>query len=450
MKNFIKKGLTAFFLAFLTVSATTLPANAASDPRFFGTYCGNYEETYIIRYRVWFFGWHTVREERRTLRFSITSQADYRESPRGNGLATGKGTAIGEGRTIPFVFSGIVTERGRLRGSGLAPGFEPSTATATLSEDDNTVTLRGMDRVLVLRKDQCGNSAPSVRILSPETGTDFHWGQHITFSGRATDTEDAAFPRERLVWTSSRDGEVGTGHSTFSSRLTPGTHTITFSGTDSGGRTATDSVTIRIENNRPNTPRIEEPSAGATFYVGQEIAFRARATDPEDGYLSGGSLVWSSNRDGRIGTDDLLRRTLSEGNHTITLTATDRAGLSNTASVNITVRPRPAGNTPPTVTIVAPGNYYAFADYDCITFVAEGSDLEDGRLRGGSLVWRDEYHDGAVMRRRDLGTGERIDVCNLPAPIADTRHVISVTATDSGGLSTTNSIVVIVIPGGLI
>ena len=161
-------------------------------------------------------------------------------------------------------------------------------------------------------------------------------------------------------------------------------------------------------------------------------------------------MVWSSNRDGRLGTDDLLRRALSEGNHTITLTATDRAGLSNTASVRITVRPRPAGNTPPTVTIVAPGNYYAFADYDCITFVAEASDLEDGRLSGVSLVWRDQYHDGAVMRRRDLGTGERIDICNLPAPVGDTRHTISVTATDSGGLSTTNSIVVIVIPGGLI
>ena len=197
-------------------------------------------------------------------------------------------------------------------------------------------------------------------------------------------------------------------------------------------------------------PRIEEPFAGASFYAGQEIAFRVRATDPEDGYLSGSSLVWSSNRDGRMGTGDLLRRTLSEGNHTITLTATDRAGLSNTATVNLTVLPEPAGNTPPTVTIIFPSNYYAMGDNTCVTFIAEASDLEDGRLSGGSLIWGDQYHDGAVMRRRDLGTGERLDVCNPPAPIADTRHVISVTATDSGGLSSANSLVVIVIPGGLI
>src|SRR3990170_6892023 len=129
MKNLIIKGLTTFFLAFLTISTITLPANADSDPRFFGTYCGNHEEHYTVR--VWCcFGehWFVVGEERRTLRFSITSQADYRESPRGDGLVTGKGTVIGEGRTIPFVFSGIVTARGHLQGSGLAHGFEPSTA----------------------------------------------------------------------------------------------------------------------------------------------------------------------------------------------------------------------------------------------------------------------------------------------------------------------------------
>ncbi len=449
MRNDIAKGLVIFFFILISIWAMAFQAEASSDPRFFGTYCGNHEEHYIVRVCGWPFNW-PCWEDRRTARFSVTSRANYRESARGNGIVYGKGTVIGEGRTIPFVFSGIVTARGRLKGSGRAHGFEPSTARATLSEDGNTMTLRAMDRRVVLSKERCGNSAPSVRILSPETGTDFRWGGHITFSGSATDTEDAAFPRERLVWTSSRDGQIGTGHSAFSSRLTPGTHTITFSGTDSGGRTATASISIQVINNRPNPPRINEPLEGATFYAGQEIAFRAWATDPEDGYLSGNSLVWSSNIDRRLGTDDLLRRALSEGNHTITLTATDRAGLSNSASVRITVRPRPAGNTPPTVTIVAPGNYYAYADFDCITFVAESSDLEDGRLRGDSLTWRDEYHDGAALRRRDLGTGERIDICNLPAPIADTRHTISVTATDSGGLSTTNSIVVIVIPGGLI
>lgn len=450
MKTPGTKVLSTFFFAFLALILNSLPADATSDDRFFGSFCGNHEEHYTVR--VWCcFGehWFVVKEERRTLRFSVTSQSDYKESPRGDGLVSGKGTATGEGRTIPFVFSGIVTDRGRLQGSGISPGWEPSTASAFLSEDGNTVTLRGLDRTLILRKDQCGNAAPTASIERPE-GTDFIWGESIMFSGRAADSEDGSFPGERLVWTSSREGRIGTGLTIWKNNLSPGRQTITFSATDSGGRRATDSRTINILNNPPNMPTIEEPSAGAIFYAGQEIAFRARATDPEDGYLSGGSLVWSSNRDERIGTDDLLRRSLSEGNHTITLTATDRAGLSNTASVNITVRPRPAGNTPPTVTILSPNNYYAMEDNTCVAFIAEASDLEDGRLGRDSLVWSDRYHEGGVMRVRDIGRGERIDVCNPPAPMADTRHEIRVTATDRGGLSSSNSIIVIVIPGGLI
>lgn len=452
MRDVTAKWLTTFFLILMATGIMAFHAEAVSDPRFFGTYCGNHEEPYTV----WCcFGGHWFVTARGTLRFSITSHAYYREIPHGNGLVTGKGRVRGEGEDVPFVFSGVVTERGRLRGTAIEPGRDPAIATAILSGDGNTVTAHALGRTVVLRKDQCGNSAPSVRIISPATGTDFGWGEHFTFLGSATDPEDASFPRERLVWTSSRDGGWhGTGPTPFGGGLTPGTHTITFSATDSGGRTTTASIRIQVINNRPNLPRINEPLAGATFYAGDEIAFRAWATDPEDGYLSDDSLVWSSSRDGRIGTDPIgtapLKRTLSEGNHTITLTATDRAGLSNSASVRITVRPRPAGNTPPTVTIMAPGNYYAYADFDCITFVAEASDFEDVILSGVSLVWRDQYHDGAVMRRRDLGTGEWIDICNLPTTGHDTRHTISVTATDSGGLSTTNSIVVIVIPGGLI
>jgi hypothetical protein len=451
MKNLVIKGLIAFILAFLTISTVTLTADATSDSRFFGTYCGDHEEHYTIRVWCCFGGhWFVAREEDRILRFAITSHADYGESPRGDGLVSGKGTAVGEGRTIPFVFSGIVTERGHLRGSGIAPGWDPSNASANLSEDGNTVTLRGLDRTLILRKDQCGNSAPTATISSPEGG-DFAWGQLVAFSGRATDPEDASFPPERLVWTSSRDGRLGTGLSIWRNHLSPGRHTIAFSATDSGGRTATDSVVINILNNPPNVPTIEEPSSGAIFYSGQEIAFRARATDREDGYLSGGSLVWRSDRSGRLGTGDLLRRTLSDiGDHMITLTAADRTGETNTASVRITVRSRPAGNTPPTVTVTSPSNYYAMADYSCVTLIAEALDLEDGRLRGSALVWSDQYHDGITMRRRDLGTGERIDLCNPAAPVGDTRHTISVTARDSGGLSSTNSIVIISIPGGLI
>ena len=445
--------LSLLFLSISVACITPLIAEAASDSRFFGHYCGNYEESYSVMVCGWLFPpicWY----ETRTATFSIDVEADYRESRRGNGLVTGKGTATGEGQTIPFVFSGVVIGQGQLRGSGIAPGREPTSAKATLSEDGNTVTLHALDRTLVLRKDRCGNDAPTVRITSPsEAYHDFPWGQSILFSGVATDREDASFPAERLVWTSSRDGRLGTGRLIVKNFLTPGEHTITFSGTDSGGRTASSSVAIQITNNQPNAPRIEHPAPGARFYAGQVIGFRARATDREDGYLSGDSLVWSSDLEGgELGTGDLLRRSLSRsGSHVITLAATDRSGLTTSTSVQIQIRPRPAGNTPPTVTVVAPANYYAFGDNTCVTFVAEASDLEDGTLSGSSIRWQDLYNDGTTRKVRELTPrGERIDICNFPTPIADTRHEIRAIATDSDGYESADHIIVIVIPGGLI
>jgi hypothetical protein len=143
-------------------------------------------------------------------------------------------------------------------------------------------------------------------------------------------------------------------------------------------------------------------------------------------------------------------RELAAGEHTITLTATDRAGLSSAVTKRINVRTRPAGNAPPSVTITSPVNYYAMGDNESCVFVAQASDLEDGRLSGRSLSWKDRYYYRGAEVVRNLGTAASINVSNLPAPVADTRHVITVTATDSGGLTSTNYIVIYVIPGGLI
>ena len=410
------------------VASFTLICHAASDPRFFGTYCGDYSERH---------GAHTYT-------FDIKANTEYKDTAHGNGLVTGRGDISGEGNHIPFVFSGVVTAHGKLRGSGIAGNMEPTIATASLSDDGNSVTLNAMDRTITLRKDRCDNNAPTASIRNPETGA-FPWGDIITFSAVVSDREDTSFPEERVVWSSDRDGKLGNGLSLFKNNLSPGRHRIALSATDSGGRAATDSVVITVSNTSPNAPVIEEPSSGAVFYSGQSISFRVRATDREDGYLSGHSVVWSSDRSGRLGTGDLLRTRITDvGVHVITLTSTDRAGESNSTSVRITVRERPDGNTPPTVTIVSPNNYYAMGDNTCIILVAEASDLEDGVLRGTSLKWTEPSSSGI----RNLGSGTRVEYCPPPSG-ADTRHIITVSATDSERLKSTNSITIIAIPGGL-
>jgi hypothetical protein len=71
-------------------------------------------------------------------------------------------------------------------------------------------------------------------------------GATITFSGSGTDPEDGDLTGSALVWTSSLDGQIGTGTSFTWDDLSTGTHTITLTATDSNGGSGTASVTIRV------------------------------------------------------------------------------------------------------------------------------------------------------------------------------------------------------------
>ena len=63
------------------------------------------------------------------------------------------------------------------------------------------------------------NGAAFARISDPEDGAIFSQGQQVVFYGRIGDASEA-------IWTSSIDGEIGTGSSIYTSELSPGTHTV--------------------------------------------------------------------------------------------------------------------------------------------------------------------------------------------------------------------------------
>ena len=61
---------------------------------------------------------------------------------------------------------------------------------------------------------------------------------------------------------------------------------------DSKGATGTAQVTITAGNSKP-TATILSPADGSKFTVGNTIVFQGRGTDPEQGTLTGASLVWN-------------------------------------------------------------------------------------------------------------------------------------------------------------
>ncbi len=97
----------------------------------------------------------------------------------------------------------------------------------------------------------------------------------------------------------------------------------------------------RQHNTQPNVT-ITTPANGASFASGTSITFSGSAADAEDGDLSS-SLAWKS--DGQIGTGASFSAVLSEGTHSITASVTDSGGLTDSASVTVTVLPPATGDT---------------------------------------------------------------------------------------------------------
>jgi hypothetical protein len=94
----------------------------------------------------------------------------------------------------------------------------------------------------------------------------------------------------------------------------------------------------------PPAITLNTPGNGSLFTVDQQIVFDALLNDPQDGPLDGPAVQWSSSLDGVLGAGAVLdyqASALSEGLHTITVSATDREGLNASASVQIYVLRQP-------------------------------------------------------------------------------------------------------------
>ncbi len=87
---------------------------------------------------------------------------------------------------------------------------------------------------------------------------------------------------------------------------------------------------------------ITGPEEGTQFGIDEElnlgaVHFSAQGFDAEDGPLSGGSLSWQSDMDGFLGEGDTITAALTSGWHNVSVTAMDRDGNSNIASVQVFV-----------------------------------------------------------------------------------------------------------------
>ena len=90
------------------------------------------------------------------------------------------------------------------------------------------------------------NQAPVALITDPSGASIHQPGDLIVFHGIGTDMEDGTLPAAAMVWSDNLQGGLGIGQTVPINTLTPGTHTITLTVTDSYGVSTTATVTIQV------------------------------------------------------------------------------------------------------------------------------------------------------------------------------------------------------------
>jgi PKD repeat protein len=185
------------------------------------------------------------------------------------------------------------------------------------------------------------NTAPSAAISAPANNASYTRSSSgtvaVSFVGTGTDVEDGALSGGSLVWTSSRDGQIGTGTSFVRSDLSVGTHTITLTAKDAQGLTGVVSKTVTI---LPATPA---PIATFSFVcTGVLKTPHSCSFDATGSTLSGGvpsPFAWDFADGSVLATSALtFRRTwAAAGTYVVTLRVTDATGSSSVVSKSVIV-----------------------------------------------------------------------------------------------------------------
>jgi len=188
-------------------------------------------------------------------------------------------------------------------------------------------------------------NAPEVEVFEPNGGEFWIGGGGFTVSWTMYDADGD--PLTANILYSADDGTSWAPIATDVDGQTVEVDGSALAGTD-GGRvrvivtdgfntSSDDSDDVFSVSRKPPTVMLLRPTEGELLATSRQLLLHGLATDPEDGSLGDDSVVWSSDRDGLLGTgNNLVVDRLSCGTHRVTLQATDNDGMSASQNVLVT------------------------------------------------------------------------------------------------------------------
>jgi glucose/arabinose dehydrogenase/chitodextrinase len=185
-------------------------------------------------------------------------------------------------------------------------------------------------------------------------------------------------------------------------------------------------------NQAPVATAAATPTSGPTPLT---VSFSsAGSADPEGKPLT---YSWTFG-DGGTSSDPNPTHTYAQpGQYTVRLAVSD--GVSSTNALPLTV----SAGAPPTGTILAPTDGATFVSGDVISFSGAGTDPEDGALPASAFTWNIDFlHEGHVHPGIPI-VGVKSGTFTIPSTGHDfegnTRYRITLTVTDSNGLTNVKS-----------
>jgi len=181
------------------------------------------------------------------------------------------------------------------------------------------------------------NTAPTASITAPSNASSVAQGTNVGFAGVGIDPQDGTLSGASLTWTSSRDGQIGTGTSFSTSGLSAGTHVITLTARDAQGLTGTASTTITVTAivaaNQPPVARFTW-TCGA---VGSRNCTVNGGTSSDDVAIASYTWDWGNGKtETHVGSTSGNTWSVS-GTYTVTLTVKDGSGLTGTVTHTVVV-----------------------------------------------------------------------------------------------------------------